>query len=69
MVRDLDRICRDAYADAVALRAREPLARHLDMPKPPELLSVSLAASARPSRMRAESPAATTGRRDAQPRP
>lgn len=47
-VRDLDRISRHAYADAMALRGREPLARHLDTPKLPELLSVSLAAMAAP---------------------
>jgi hypothetical protein len=47
-IRDLDRIYRDAYADALALRTREPLARHLNMPKLPELLSLSLAAVAAP---------------------
>jgi hypothetical protein len=44
----LDRIYRDAYADALARRLREPLARHLDMPKLPELLSVSIAVMAAP---------------------
>jgi hypothetical protein len=47
-VRDLDRIYRDAYADGLARRAREPLARHIDMPKLPELLSVSIAVMAAP---------------------
>lgn len=53
-IRDLDRIYRHAYADALKLRAREPLARHLNMPKLPELLSLSLAALAAPRLIGAE---------------
>lgn len=47
-IRDLDRVYRQAYANAISLRACEPLARHLDMPKLPELLSLSLASIAAP---------------------
>jgi hypothetical protein len=45
---ELDRVYRQAYADALALRSSEPLACYLHLPKLPELLSLSLAAITAP---------------------
>ena len=40
----LDRVYLDAYAEALSRREVEPLARHLHLPKLPEILSLSIAA-------------------------
>jgi hypothetical protein len=53
-IRQLDRVYRHAYAWAVELRASEPLAFHLHLPKLPELLSLSIAALAAPDLVGAE---------------
>jgi hypothetical protein len=53
-IRRLDRVYRRAYAHAIVERQSEPLARHIHLPKLPELLSLSIAALVGPHLIGAE---------------